>query len=86
MDRRKYQDIDKFLGSFESQLEIFAQTTLSTKVNDDDNVFAEVQIVIERVFIKTAMKLANENVSKAAKLLGMSRNTLMRKLKSTVLT
>ena len=54
---------------------------LSNKINDDDNVLVGVQVTIERTFITVAMKLANNNVSKAAKLLGMSRNTLIRKLK-----
>ena len=68
--------------SFESQPERFAEMVLRAKVNEDEAVLAEVQAVIERVFIQPAMRLAKENVSKAAKLLGMSTNTLIRKLKS----
>ncbi len=81
MNRQKLNEDHHLLDSFESQLEGFAERVLNAKINDDDDVFAEVQAVIERVFIRSAMKLTKENVSKAAKLLGMSRNTLIRKLK-----
>ncbi|HVN22922.1 MAG TPA: helix-turn-helix domain-containing protein [Syntrophorhabdales bacterium] len=81
VDRQKQSDITKLYKTFESQLESLAEKLLSTKINDDDNVLAGVQLSIERVFIKAALKTANSNVSKAAKLLGMSRNTLIRKLK-----
>jgi len=73
--------VSKLHKSFESQLEGIAERMLSNKINDDDNVLGGVQVTIERTFITVAMKLANNNVSKAAKLLGMSRNTLIRKLK-----
>jgi DNA-binding protein Fis len=81
MEQHKSSNINKLYKSFESQLEVFAERLLTTKVNDDDNVLGEVQSMIERIFIRAAMKLSNSNVSKAAKLLGMSRNTLIRKLK-----
>ena len=81
MDKTKSGNINKLYKSFESQLEDFAERLLTTKINDDDNILAGVQLTIERIFIKAAMRAARNNVSKAAKLLGMSRNTLMRKLK-----
>jgi transcriptional regulator with PAS, ATPase and Fis domain len=81
MDQHKGSNISKLYKSFESQLEGFAEKLLTTKVSDQDNVLGDVQATIERIFIRAAMKLSNSNVSKAAKLLGMSRNTLIRKLK-----
>ncbi len=81
MDKHKGSNISRLYKSFESQLEGFAEKSLTTKVNDEDNVLGDVQAMIERIFIRAAMKLSNSNVSKAAKLLGMSRNTLIRKLK-----
>ena len=81
MDKLKQSDINRLYRSFESQLETLAERLFSTKISDDDNILAGVQLSIERVFIKVAMKAVNSNVSKAARLLGMSRNTLMRKLK-----
>ena len=82
MDQHKGSNISKLYKSFESQLEGFAEKLLTTKVSDEDNVLGDVQAMIERIFIRAAMKLSNSNVSKAAKLLGMSRNTLIRKLKN----
>ena len=81
MDQLKSSNINRLYKSFESQLESFAEKLLSAKVSDDDNVLGGVQTIIERIFIRAAMRLAKNNVSKAAKLLGMSRNTLNRKLK-----
>ncbi|MCX8021414.1 MAG: helix-turn-helix domain-containing protein [Syntrophorhabdaceae bacterium] len=37
--------------------------------------------VIDEVFIRSAMEITNNNVSKAAKLLGINRNTLAKRLK-----
>ncbi len=81
MDKPKSSNANKLYKSFESQLEDFAERLLTTKINDDDNILGWVQLTIERVFIKASMRAANSNVSKAAKLLGISRNTLTRKLK-----
>ncbi len=81
MDRAKVSNINRLYKSFESQLEDFAERLLTTKISDDDNILASVQLTIERIFIKAALRSAKDNVSRAAKLLGMSRNTLTRKLK-----
>lgn len=82
MEQHKSSNINRLYKSFESQLEDFSEKLLTTKVNDEDNVLGDVQAMIERIFIRAAMKLSNSNVSKASKLLGMSRNTLIRKLKN----
>ena len=81
MEQQKGSNISRLYKSFESQLEGFAERLLTTKISEEDNVLGDVQAMIERIFIRAAMKLSNSNVSRAAKLLGMSRNTLIRKLK-----
>jgi|MudIll2142460700_1097286.scaffolds.fasta_scaffold12261_4 DNA-binding protein Fis len=83
MDQHKPSDQDKLVKSFEARFEVFAEKLLISQVSDRDSVLLGVQAMIERVFIKSAMKLAKNNVSKAAKLLGMNRNTLNRKLKGS---
>jgi DNA-binding protein Fis len=81
VEPQKVSDIDRLYKTFESRLEPFAEKLLISKVSDDDNILGGVQSMIERIFVRAAMKLSNNNVSRAAKLLGMSRNTLDRKLK-----
>jgi len=81
MEKHKSSNISKLYKSFESQLEEFAEKILTTKINDDDDILPGVQTMIERIFIRAAMRASKSNVSKAAKLLGLSRNTLIRKLK-----
>ena len=81
MEQFKCSDINRLYKTFESRFEPFAEKLLISKVSDDDDTLGGVQSMIERIFIRAAMKLSNNNASKAAKLLGMSRNTLNRKLK-----
>ena len=66
---------------FEVKIEHIAENLLLSKVNDTDNVLLEIERIIEKVFIGSAMKLSKNNISKAAKLLGINRNTLSKKLK-----
>jgi DNA-binding protein Fis len=81
MEQQKPSDQDRLVKSFESKLEVLAEKLLVSPVSDRDSVLEGVQGMIERVFIRAALKLAKNNVSKASKLLGMNRNTLNRKLK-----
>jgi DNA-binding protein Fis len=67
---------------FEVKMEHIAKNLLLSKVNDTDNVLMEVQAIIEKIFIGSAMKLSKNNISKAAKLLGINRNTLAKKLRN----
>jgi DNA-binding protein Fis len=67
---------------FEVKMEHIAKNLLLSKVNDTDNVLMEVQAIIEKIFIGSAMKLSKNNISKAAKLLGINRNTLSKKVKT----
>jgi DNA-binding NtrC family response regulator len=74
-------DTDKLYNLFEVKLEFIADNLLLSKINNNDNVLLNVQTVIEKVFIISAMKISNNNISKAAKLIGINRNTLSKKLK-----
>lgn len=66
---------------FETKIEHIAHSLLLSKVNDKDNILSEVQKLIEKVFIDSSMKISKNNISKAAALLGINRNTLSKKLK-----
>ncbi len=74
-------DINELYEQIEGKLETMVETLLLSKMNDTENVFQVVRHMLERVFIKSAMKLAQNNVSQASKLLGINRNTLSKKLK-----
>ncbi len=74
-------DINRLYKQVEGKLETIVERLLISKMNDDDNVLQSVQTMMERVFITSAMKIANDNVSQASKLLGINRNTLSKKLK-----
>jgi DNA-binding protein Fis len=74
-------DINRLYKQVEGKLETIVERLLISKMNDDDNVLQSVQTMMERVFITSAMKIANSNISQAAKLLGINRNTLSKKLK-----
>lgn len=69
-------------NTIEAKIEHIAHNLLLSKINDKDNILLEVQNIIEKVFINSAMKLSNNNISKAAKLLGINRNTLSKKLRN----
>ena len=66
----------------EVKLEDIADNLLLSKMNNNDSVLLDVQKMIEKVFIISAMKISNNNVSSASKLLGVNRNTLSKKLKN----
>jgi transcriptional regulator of acetoin/glycerol metabolism len=73
---------EKLYEMFEVRLEDVVDTLLLSKTNDNDNVLLNIQGMIEKVFIISAMKISNNNISGASKLLGISRNTLSKKLKN----
>ena len=75
-------DNKELIKIFEVKIEYIAEKLLLSKANDKDNVLLEIQSIIEKVFINSAMKLSKDNISKAAKLLGINRNTLSKKLKT----
>ncbi|OPY76897.1 MAG: DNA-binding protein Fis [Syntrophorhabdus sp. PtaU1.Bin058] len=73
--------INEYYNNVEVKLEDIVDKLLKSKVNDHDNILLNVQCLIEKVFIRSAMKLSDNNVSKASKLLGINRNTLSKKVK-----
>ena len=81
VETQKQSDQEKLVRSFETRLEVFAEKVLMSQLSGHKSVLEDVQVRIERVFINAALKISKNNVSKAAKLLGMNRNTLNRKIK-----
>jgi DNA-binding protein Fis len=81
IDKHIDNDIGKLYNLFEVKLEFIADNLLLSKTNNNDNILLNVQAVVEKVFIISAMKISNGNISKASKLLGINRNTLSKKLK-----
>ena len=63
----------------EVKLEHIADNLLSAK-NNPDNILQDIHDTIEKIFITSAMRLKNNNVTQAAKLLGISRPLLYRKM------
>ena len=74
-------DILKLYKQVEGKLEAIVEKLLISKMNDDENVLQNVQDMMERIFIASAMKIAQNNICQASKLLGINRNTLSKKLK-----
>jgi DNA-binding protein Fis len=74
-------DMNRLYKQVEGKLETIVERLLISKMNEDDNVLQSVQTMMERVFITSAMKIANNNICQASKLLGINRNTLSKKLK-----
>ena len=75
------KDIDKLYNLIHVKLDKIADNLLLSKEKNNDNILTNIQTVIEMVFIGSAMKISNNNVSKASQLLGINRNTLSKKLK-----
>ncbi|HON86041.1 MAG TPA: helix-turn-helix domain-containing protein [Syntrophorhabdaceae bacterium] len=75
-------DKTRLYNSFEIKLDDIAISLLSTNTNQKENILLTIQNYIEKIFIKTAMEISNNNISKASKLLGINRNTLSKKLKN----
>lgn len=75
-------DVNRLFRQMELKLESVVERLLVSKVGEDDNVLASVQGVMERIFVRSAMRMADGNISRAAKLLGINRNTLSKKLRA----
>lgn len=75
--------INEYYNNVEVKLEDIVDKLLKSKVNDHDNILLNVQHLIEKVFIRSAMRLSDNNVSNASKLLGINRNTLSKKIRET---
>ena len=74
-------DINKLYKQVEGKLESIVDKLLISKMNDKDNILQSVQTMMEKIFIASAMKISDNNISQASKLLGINRNTLSKKLK-----
>ncbi|MGD0229293.1 MAG: helix-turn-helix domain-containing protein [Syntrophorhabdales bacterium] len=74
-------DINRLYKQVEGKLESIVEKLLVTKINDKDNILQSVQMMMERIFISTAMRISDNNISQASRLLGINRNTLSKKLK-----
>jgi len=71
----------KLYQFLEIKLDNIAEKILISKASYKENIILEVQRVIEKIFVNAAMKVSKNNISKAAKLLGINRNTLSKKIK-----
>jgi DNA-binding protein Fis len=74
-------DINRLYKQVEGKLESIVEKLLISKMNDNDNILQSVQVMMEKIFITSAMKISENNISQASKLLGINRNTLSKKLK-----
>ena len=74
-------DINRLYKQVEGKLEAIVDKLLISKMNDKDNILQSVQAMMEKIFIASAMKISDNNISQASKLLGINRNTLSKKLK-----
>ncbi len=74
-------DINRVYRQVENKLETIVERLLRSKMNDNENVLESMQGMIERIFIASAMRIADNNITQAARLLGINRNTLSKKLK-----
>ena len=63
------------------RLELIAEKILLSKVNDNDDVYLKMLSHVEDVFIQAALRISDNNISRAARLLGINRNTLSKKLR-----
>lgn len=75
-------DVSRFYRQMELKLESVVEGILLSKLDERDNILANMQSVMERMFVTSAMRMAQGNISRAARLLGINRNTLSKKLKA----
>lgn len=73
---------EKLYSIFDTKLDSIAEKILLSKVNDSDDVLSGISKHIEGAFIQAALKITENNISKAARLLGINRNTLSKKIKN----
>ena len=73
---------EKLYSVFDTKLDSIAEKILLSKLNDSDDVLSRISTHIEGAFIQAALKITENNISKAARLLGINRNTLSKKIKN----
>jgi DNA-binding protein Fis len=74
-------NIKELYSLLDLKLDSIAEKILLSKVDDGDQVYSKMLSHVENIFIQAALKIADNNISKAARLLGMNRNTLSKKLR-----
>jgi DNA-binding protein Fis len=74
-------DVKDLYSLLDLRLDNIAEKILLSKVNEDDEVYLKILSHVEDIFIQAAMKITNNNISRAARLLGINRNTLSKKLR-----
>ncbi|MHB8111538.1 MAG: helix-turn-helix domain-containing protein [Syntrophorhabdaceae bacterium] len=74
-------DISDLYTTLNLRLDVIAEKLLLSKTNDEDEVYLKIMSHIEDVFFQAALKITGNNISKAAALLGINRNTLSKKLR-----
>jgi len=83
IDKFMINNINNIYTLLELKLDSIAEKVLLSKINDDDVILSRVSSHVENVFIQAALKITDNNISKAAKLLGINRNTLSKKIKES---
>ncbi|HAR96533.1 MAG TPA: hypothetical protein DCR97_11315 [Deltaproteobacteria bacterium] len=72
---------DRLVKQMEIGLETVIERLLASAVGETDNLLTSMHEVMERLFIRSALRVTDGNISRAAKLLGINRNTLSKKLR-----
>jgi transcriptional regulator of acetoin/glycerol metabolism len=75
-------DINRLFKQMEFKLESVVERLLLSKAHENDNILTSMQGVMERIFVTSAMRMSQGNISRAARLLGINRNTLSKKLRA----
>ncbi len=81
MESNMNNSIHDLYSILDLRLEVIAEKILLSKLNDTDDVYLKMLSHVENVFIQAALRISDNNISKAAKLLGINRNTLSKKLR-----
>jgi DNA-binding protein Fis len=74
-------EFSRLYKQVEGKLETIVEKLLRSKLNENDNILLNIQTMTERIFIAEAMKITENNITRASKLLGINRNTLSKKIK-----
>jgi len=73
--------MNEYYKNIEVKLESIADKLLKSNVNNDNDILLNVQNIIEKIFIESALRISRNNISNASKLLGINRNTMSKKIK-----
>ncbi|HEX2966389.1 MAG TPA: helix-turn-helix domain-containing protein [Syntrophorhabdaceae bacterium] len=73
---------DRLFKQMELRLESVVERLLLSKMAENDNLLAGMHEIVEKMFLRSALKITEGNISRAARLLGINRNTLSKKLRA----